>query len=295
MQKVRLVHDATPVVRLRFFGVDVAVSCTRRDVDDLDFLYGSFLTDDASFDPAIHVTLKCSEWPSRGFFTSLLAKDRLLKSIEVEPLHVDARLGRSSFREWSTIPSPFPPLFHSRLWSSIATTPGALVQTGSGQRIFIVGENYVGKTALALALCRRGARLVTDNITSIDTQTGRVLTYETPLGFRRQSLLDHLPVFDRHPHRTTVSPDTGLVGLLSPSSVLGFANAPGGRIARLVVLRSGESETMRQEPAPQLPWFTGVEGFDQRDYLPDEALVVTVKKGTPPDDIAALIENRFVE
>ncbi|GAA4673771.1 hypothetical protein [Frondihabitans cladoniiphilus] len=279
-------HRST--IGLEFFGVRLKVSCAPTDVLDIRYLYSEFVADVLEAD--LLVDLTCVDWPSRGFFSSLLAKDGLAKRLVIKPTRAGSGMaGDSTFSDWSDIPSPFPPLFHSNLWLRFATTPGAVVRLASGALLLLVGANYVGKTSTAIALCGLGAELVTDNLAIFDIETTNVQTYETPLGFRRDSLRDRIPLFDSREHRTTVSPDTGLVGLLAPIDVLGGHNAAGGPVDHVVVLRRGDGMGSSRRPSPDLPWFTGKNGFSQSQVLPKTSLIITTTNGTSPDATAKFI------
>lgn len=286
-------NSAHQTASFDFYGVTVEVRGVASDMADLHFLYGAFASEPKR--PDLHLELSCDEWPERGFFTSLLAKDRLLKRMSIRPR--DSSHGipdETHFRDWSNVPSPLPPLFHSRLHATTATTSGAAVRMGDGRVLAIVGSNYSGKTSTAMALCSLGARLISDNMLIIDCPSGHLLRYETPLGLRRSSLLSRLDLLNAYDHRTTVSPDTGLVALLAPSILLGQPNACGGRITTLVHIEKQSSLSSQVGATPSLSWFTGNPDFDPSDVLPAQTLYVSRPDETTPHDIANLITAHAV-
>lgn len=141
------------------------------------------------------------------------------------------------------------------------------------------------------ALCRRGARLISDSLMVFEIETRTAHTFETPLGFRRESLLRLIPTLHTLDYRLTVSPETGLVALVQPEQVLGAANVEGGAVDRVVVLSRSDSElSARIGPTPPLGWFTGSEPSRTASLLPQEAIHIVCADSISPDELAELIE-----
>jgi hypothetical protein len=275
-------------VDLTFFGVGVTVRCVEQDARDLQFLYGNF--SQKSIFPELSIEVACDEWPERGFFTSLLANDKLKKRISIGPIGVAAE---SMEHTWSAAPSPFPPFFDSTLWDKVASYPGAIVRMVSGEVVAILGDNYVGKTSTAITLCRNGARFVSDSVMVLDIVTGKALPFETPLGFRRESLIGLIPRLRELDHRLTVSVDTGLVALVRPRDIFGKANDPGGVIDKVVYLERDDKDSIRVDhiKTPQPGWFTNASETAQRALLPRQTLRLRVGLGTDLGSIAKSIES----
>jgi len=286
-------RERTPAeqLSLNFWGAAVDVTCAPADVRDLRFFYGPYVAegDDA---PDVSVALECTTWPSRGFFTSCLARDLLEKRMTVRDHWEPRRSAVRSFRDWSDLVSPIPPFASATLARRIATFPGAVVRTPDGHTTALLGEHYVGKTSTAIAWCRdHGAALVSDSLIVLDVPGGVALTFETPLGFRRQGLEEIIPTLDQLDHRLTLSADTGLVALLRPSDVLGVGNAPGGHVDHLVVLSETEeaTATWSRDRSQRLGWFTEASLAAVNSLLPDSVLRVRVPKRTSPTVRAAAI------
>jgi hypothetical protein len=276
------------VRRFDFYGERVDVRVHRSDLADLEFFYGAF-RHTGSHQSTLLVELTCSDWPSRGFFASLLAKDKLAKTVRVFSLPEGELLEHREYRGWSDEPSPLPPFTHSSLSERVAVTPGAVVRSVTGKIILLVGANYVGKTATAMAVCESGGQLISDSIAVFDSMTGESRTFEAPLGFRRASLRSRTEVLDRSDHRLTVSPDTGLVALIRPSDALGSRNAAGGRLDAVVVLRAGNSLSVHVENRRvRLPWFTRSRTFDGSRVLPRKTVVLTTTSNSSAANVALM-------
>lgn len=280
--------SATP---FDFFGAKVRVLVRTTDLEDLRFFYGHFMEAHvAGFIPDLTVELECSDWPSRGFFASLLAKDGLRKTIRVRSRTSDGIVDERTFTDWSDAPSPLPPFAYTPLADRLAVTPAAVVRTPHGRTIMLTGPHYVGKTATALAICKQGGRLVSDSTAVFDVTSGQALSFESPLGFRRASLLALTPILDATVHRLTVSPDTGLVGLVSPRHVLGAANADGGALHAAVALRWGEQAMVSTtERRLRVPWYSRAESFDPTRVLPKRTITVVTPEGSSPADVARMV------
>lgn len=273
-----------------FFGAKVRVRVRHADVEDLRFFYGHFMEEDECGAADLDVELECSDWPVRGFFASLLAKDGLRKTIRVRSGDGSTLLDDRTFTDWSDDPSPLPPFAYAPLVNRLAVTPAAVVRTPRGRVIMLTGPHYVGKTATALAICDCGGQLVSDSTAVFDVDSGRALAFESPLGFRRASLLTRTEMLDETDHRLTVSPDTGLVVLVSPRHVLGKRNTDGAALHAVVALRWGERVTVTvTEKRLRVPWFSRAESFDPTRILPTRTITVSTPAGSRPADIASTI------
>ena len=273
-----------------FFGAKVRVRVRHVDHEDLRFFYGHFMDVVEGGPTDLTVELECSDWPARGFFASLLAKDGLRKTIRILSGDRCELVDERTFTGWSDAPSPLPPFAYSPLADRLAVTPAAVVRTPAGRVIMLTGPHYVGKTATALAICDRGGRLVSDSTAVFDVESGRALAFESPLGFRRASLLTRISLLDATDHRLTVSPDTGLVGLVSPRHILGTANAEGATLQAVVAMRWGERTAVAvTEKRLRVPWFSRAESFDPTTILPARTITVATPSGSNPADIASTI------
>ncbi|WP_181438408.1 hypothetical protein [Curtobacterium sp. MCLR17_040] len=286
-------QSVTATVTLSFWGATVEVACTPADALDVEFFYGAYLTPSTD-DPDISVTIECTTWPTRGFFTSSLARDLLEKRITVEDHRDPSRSAQRTYRDWSDLVSPFPPFASAALTARTATFPGALVRSQDGDVTAIIGEHYVGKTSTALAWCRdHGAALISDSLIVLDVPAGVALTFESPLGFRRQGLEEIIPTLDTIDHRLTVSEDTGLVALVRPEDVLGVRNSAGGPIDHFVLLtETDELSASWSSVAPRrLGWFTGADPDSIAALLPEAVLHVSTPKASTPTQRAAIIAD----
>jgi hypothetical protein len=157
--------------------------------------------------------------------------------------------------------------------------------------VALLGRNHVGKTSTAMALCERGASLVSDSVLVADRSSRHLLPYETPLGFRSRSLrrLIDERLRDGLDHRLTVSPDTGLVALVRPRDFLGTANDRGGRVDSAVLLYRGERFGLGTDLMPKIPWHP-VTDFDCAQPLPSRCIMVS-----RPDEISAEAVAQAIE
>lgn len=282
--------------RFDFFGVTVDVHAIPADLDDARFFYGGHET---HADPAtaaeVTVTLECVDWPERGFFTSLLSKDGLRKGIRVATAadrSADVPVDHE-FTGWSDLPSPLPPFHHSRLWTEVATHPGAAMVLADGRGVLLLGENHVGKTAVTLELCRGDGRLVSDSVIVLHPGDGRVLGYASPLGLRRQTLRANLALLNTLDRRETISPVTGLVVLVRPQDYFGVPNLAHAGVDQVLYLRRAEgTPALTTVPTPALPWYSGVASSTLQAALPPVTTVVSVLETTPPAEVAGLITER---
>lgn len=281
-------HDQL-VRRFEFFGCLVDVAVQQADVSDLEFFYGAFQTS-TDRRPDLRVSLGCPDWPERGFFASLLAKDELAKSVRI--LRQDGSQAENRFTTWSDLPSPLPPFDQPPLADRVRTYPGACVRLRSGRLIVLLGKNYVGKTSTAIALCRRGARLVSDSVLVADRSSGSLLPYETPLGFRSQSLRSLIDEKLRRglDHRLTVSPDTGLVALVRPRDLFGAGNDLGGRVDSVVLLYRGERFGVGTDATPAVPWHPFAD-FGCSPPLPSKCTTLSRPDGLSAEAVADAIEE----
>lgn len=277
---------------LNFWGTTVEVDSCEADEEELRFFYGAFISSPVD-DPDVSVSIRCLDWPSRGFFASSLAGDGLRKQIAIVD-HRDAECSASStFSDWSDIVSPFPPFATSTLASRLATSPGAVVRGPNGALTALLGDHYVGKTATALALCREhGAQLISDSVIVLDMGTSESLRYESPIGLRREALRLATPVLDRVHHRLTVSKDTGLVALVQPVDILGVNNARGGRLDHLVLVTSTEVPNVSRwtrHHTSGIGWYTKATASDVARALPAETLRFEASVNTSPPERARQI------
>lgn len=278
-----------------FYGVTTRLRVVPADVDEALFYFqDQQLSQPPAGEPDVVVTLSCTEWPERGFFTSLLRKDNLAKRIEIDR-RTDgswARVVDHAFTGWSEIPSPLPPFRYSDLWMTTAVGPGTCLVMPDGQGLLITGANYVGKTSTSLVLCQRGARLVSDSLAVLDLTTGLFRRHDSPLGFRRGSRRHHLDKITNGVHRETVSPDTGLVLLVPPAEFLGVPNLSEAKVDRIVHL---ERDASRTEPfttdSDLAPWFSGADRHKIAQHLPEATTVVPVPEEASPLQIADLLES----
>ncbi|WP_138444471.1 hypothetical protein [Sinomonas susongensis] len=278
---------------LDFWGVKVRALCHPSDIEDLKFFYGSFVSAECGT-PDVSLRLRCNGWPSRGFFASTLANDRLEKSIELVDHHASVFSIGHTFQEWSGVPSPLPPFATSRLRERLAIYSGAAVRLTDGRIAAIVGPHYIGKTSLVLALCQEhGAQLVSDSIIVMDTRTQSCLTYQVPIGFRHRSLDIIIPTLDALDYRLTVSRDTGLVALVRPEAILGRHNSAGGPISKLIVLKASQNPTVEimEIGRPNLGWFTRASNEAIETCLPETALEIHCGTQTSPAERAAAISE----
>ncbi len=286
------------LTHLNFWGTTVQVDCCAADVEELRFFYGQYLTDPMGA-PDVSVVIGNEDWPSRGFFASSLARDGLRKHIAVVD-HVDSRRNTAaSFTDWSGMVSPFPPFATTTLASRLAVFPGAIVRAPNGMVVGLLGDHYVGKTATALALCREhGAQLISDSVMVVDVGSMSCLTFESPVGLRREGLRQAVPMLDRVQHRLTVSSDTGLVALVRPIDLLGTHNSCGGRIDKLVLLSSTESVGPVQwgiSETTNVGWFTGASREEVDRALPRSMLRLEASSKTTPPERAKHIAQKLWE
>ncbi|WP_136611854.1 hypothetical protein [Sinomonas albida] len=158
--------------------------------------------------------------------------------------------------------------------------------------VALIGENYVGKTSTVVAFCRMNrAELVADSLVVLDLDERVCLTYETPLGFRRQGLKNITNLLDQIEHRLTVSPDTGLVALVQPEAVLGRRNAPGGPLDHIVHLVMGPVSRVETLELPDLQWFTAAPPSRVKACLPNRAVQVQLPKAWTPENRATAVLN----
>ncbi|MGV8912428.1 MAG: hypothetical protein ACOH14_07410 [Rhodoglobus sp.] len=283
----------TFATELNFFGVGVRVECVERDASDLNFFYSNFAQPHP--EPELLVEIECIGWRERGFFTSLLANDKLEKRIRIVKFSDSTVLEETVFTDWSSSPSPFPPLFHSTLWDKLASYPGAVLRLESGRVVALIGENYVGKTSVALALCTfYGASLISDSVMFLNITTNEALTFETPLGFRRGALRELTARLNGLDHRLTVSPDTGLVALVKPQDVLGRTNSAGGKIDGVFNLVRSDAEGaihLQHSRTPVPGWFTNAPLSAQTGFLPPRMTSVVAGRQALPFEIARTINS----
>lgn len=270
-----------------FFGIVVEVQVDESDIRHLDFFYNQFETD--STNAKYHVTLESLEWPTRGFFASLLAKDGLLKRVLVQEQYGPDF--QNEFRDWSNLPSPLPPLQGRYFKERLLIYPGSVLKMPNGSVYGFFGENYVGKTSLAIALTKLGAELVSDSLIVIDSLSGSTLKYETPLGFRRKGLIDIIPKTDICDYRVTISPDTGLVLLMKPIDVLGKHNVEGGLMNHLIFLKKAPADVpflRRKIRTPNIPWF----GSGKPNMIPEYSEMIEFSLA--PDALAEMIYANYL-
>lgn len=137
-------------------------------------------------------------------------------------------------------------------------------------------------------MVRRGAKLITDSICVFDLEAG-VMTYESPIGPRRTTLLKSQSLLDRVDHRFTVSPDTGLVTLVRPSDLLGQNNAAPGFVDHVVHLEHAADQRVRRTHERILPWFTSIPEFQQGQILAAEHVVATSSPDSTTESAAERI------
>ncbi|MDH6133716.1 hypothetical protein P3T37_003114 [Kitasatospora sp. MAA4] len=280
-----------------FYGVTTRLRCAPSDVPEALFNFAGQQIDPVpAAEVQVKVVLTCPEWPERGFFTSLLRKDGLRKRIEVERRTEDGWLREAdhTFTDWSELSSPLPPFRYSQLWQRLAVAPGTCLWLPGDHGVLLSGDNYVGKTSAALALCARGARLVSDSLAVLDLQSGLFRRHDSPLGFRRGSRRYHLERIVSGDYRETVSPDTGLVLLARAEEFLGRPNLEQVRVTRLIHLVRAE----QAGPGPAVvptdvsAWFSGADRQDISRHLPEHTEVLAFSPDASPDEVADLIEAR---
>jgi hypothetical protein len=275
---------------LNFFGVivELSVECPE-DEYDAHFFYGPHCISTGT--PELKVTLKCHPWPERGFFTSLLRKDGLLKSMQIEPIGGDPT--SHEFSHWSGVASPLPPFRDSQLWQRVGSQSGACVLHPDGRGILLMGQNYVGKTATMLELCgKRGYRLVSDSLIVVDPASRKALSYASPLGFRRQNLQSYLPVLRQVPTRDTVNPSTGIVVLARPEHILAKSLSPTANLDSIILLhRSDDGPTISTVPTPCLKWYSGIRANEFAECLPQTMTVLRLPVTASPEVVTDLLEE----
>lgn len=276
-----------------FWGATVEVTCGPSDAKDLKFFYGSYLVK-ATSSPEISVTLACKSWPSRGFFTSSLARDSLEKVITIED-HLDSsRSVERVYRDWSDLVSPFPPLAYGSLVKHFAAFPGALIRSSEGTVVALIGEHYVGKTSIAVSWCQNHkANLISDSFIILDVHNGIGVTFETPLGFRRKNLEKITPILDRVDHRLTVSEDTGLVALVRPEDILNQKNSEGGKIDQIVLISETKDDTASwyRSELKHLGWFSELDLESIESSLPSTMLNIFFPADTTSEHRAKIISQ----
>ncbi|MEU2856312.1 hypothetical protein [Streptomyces syringium] len=277
-----------------FYGTVTRLSVTQADIDAALFYFGGQRMAPVSVEETdVQVTLDCIEWPSRGFFTSLLRKDGLAKRIQVDQ-RIDSqwqRVADHTFTTWSSIPSPLPPFRHSSLWNTLAVAAGTCLCLPDGSGLLLTGDNYVGKTSTALELCDRGARLVSDSLAVLNVKTGYFLRHDSPIGFRGASRRQHLAKITSFIHQETVSPDTGLVLLARPGDVLNRPNLNQAKVQHVVRLVRHEAQFghVSWQETDISRWFSGVDPAGIRNQLPLRTRVVTVHPEATPSETAQQI------
>ncbi|WP_369384138.1 hypothetical protein [Streptomyces sp. cg36] len=277
-----------------FYGTVTRLSITQADIDAALFYFGGQRIAPVSLkETDVQVSLDCTEWPSRGFFTSLLRKDGLAKRIQIDQ-RTDSqwqRVADHTFTTWSSIPSPLPPFRYSSLWNTLAVAAGTCLRLPDSSGLLLTGDNYVGKTSAALELCDRGARLISDSLAVLNVNTGYFLRHDSPIGFRRASRRQHLAKITSINHQETVSPDTGLVLLARPEDVLGRPNLDRAKVQHVVRLVRQEAPTGHAswQETDTSRWFSGVDPADIRSRLPPRTRIVTVAPEATPSETAQQI------
>lgn len=278
-----------------FYEVVTKLSVSPADIDDALFYFGNQRIAPTGDDQVeVHVSLQCAEWPERGFFESLLRKDGLSKRISLAGNDGSGwrKLLDHSFTGWSDVPTPLPPFRHSSLWTTHAVGAGCCLRLANGVGVLLTGHNYVGKTATALALCGRGARLVSDSIAILDLKSGEFKRHDSPLGFRRENRRANMEKILAAGYRETVSPDTGLVLLCRPQDFLGMENLGSVQVGMIVLLarKSGNGNTRVYRRATEaMGWFSGAERKYIQKLLPSETTVLEFSETATPDELADAI------
>ena len=277
-------------ISLNFFGIGTRVNCVEKDISDIQFLCKGFLTPPGEIE--VNISLTCLEWKSRGFFTSIFAKDQLRKRVEIETRSAQGiKCDSYEFTDWIDKPSPLPPLRHSSLWKRMATFSGVALRLPDGRLILFLGKNYVGKTYWAIEFCKRGSLLVASPLIVMNTLSGEIQTYESPLGVRGNRLREQVTDLETLDHRLTVSEVSGLVALIPPSELLGVSNAEGGRTSSIYFLDHGPEISIEIVSTPKMNWYTGVEDIDQNSLLPAKSYLIRTTPNTSFEDMQRLIET----
>lgn len=283
-------------MKLDFFGAVVEFRGVEADLRDARFFYSYHETSPEKPADTL-VELTCVDWTERGFFTSLLAKDKLRKRVRISTRdqYEWGEVLDHEFTHWSDVASPLPPYRHSSLWHSVATRPGNVVRTPTGLGVMVCGSNYVGKTAVCLELCDRGWDLVSDSVVVLDASHGIALPYNSPLGFRRRSLTTRTHIFEHIDTRETVNPDTGLVVLATPQDVLGRPNSESTSIDVILNLTRDVSGACRIRSGATGPssWYTGADIEQVRSHVPNSLFHVQLRPDTSPSEAADLIAKEL--
>ena len=200
-----------------FFGISTSLTIEEEDVATAAWFFRRHLVGRGNHIlEAPKVRVECSP----GFFGSLLAHSTAEKSMKLTDDHGTREI---AFTSWSHAPSFMPPFASHDFLSRYAIMHGAAVATPDGRGLVMVGRNYIGKTALALELLKRGFCLVSDSCVVIDYATPggpRLRRYETPFGFRRNTLYRWRRRLAGVEQRSQISEVTGEVVLAHAYDVL---------------------------------------------------------------------------
>ncbi|MFE1100307.1 hypothetical protein ACFW4K_07300 [Nocardiopsis alba] len=282
-------------VDFNFFGQSVRMSGEEHDLVDARFFYSGHLAMSDADAPDLLVDISCCDLPQRGFFTSLLAKDRLRKRIRLSA-RTEEGWGEprtTEFTSWSGVSSPLPPFRDSSLWRRVATYSGTTMTMPDGRGMVITGNNYVGKTATSLQLHERGYGLISDSVVVLDSESGELLPYLSPIGYRRENLRRNYDWISTVPHRETISPDTGLVVLVRPEDALPEQSErdPVPFDVLVHLRRAGGESSSTVLSTPDIGWYTGVPRNVVDSLVPQNIHAVTVPENAPPDEVADQIEK----
>jgi len=204
-------------VDLDFFGaaVRVHVATAREQAQWEDFF--KYHRADRHSDIDVDVYL-ASGREETTFFESIVAKDGVPKAIFVRADGV-LRLW-SSFRTWSSAPTPLPPFSLPPLDERVAILQASAVARpdGAGAVLFLAPP-YQGKSTLANTFIAAGSQPLADNTTVVHATTEPLVApYLTPSGIREESvgLLPELEPAEEmaRPEHVTVSEVTGRVFLV---------------------------------------------------------------------------------
>ncbi|WP_042420459.1 hypothetical protein [Streptacidiphilus anmyonensis] len=200
-----------------FFGISTVLELDEEDVATASWFFRRHLL--AQPLPA-HKMPKVRVACGRGFFESLLAHSTDEKSMRLTDSQGTREL---TFTSWSHAPSFMPPFASHEFLDRYAIMHGAALATPEGRGLVLVGRNYIGKTALTLELLKRGFHLVSDSCVVIDygSPVGpRLRRYETPFGFRRNTLRRWKQQLAGVERRSQISEVTGEVVLAHAHDVL---------------------------------------------------------------------------
>jgi len=168
---------ATPhLSKYSFFGVSADVrAATPSDKDHLDFYFSEFRRSNSDKGEVTLFFLRAPD--GRSFF------DLPIEPKRHPPIYY---AWKGPPQRWKWEDSPLPPFLLPPLSERLLVLHASAVGANSGEAVLFLGDNYTGKSTIALQMASRGYRLITDGLAVFES--GLIYTLPKPVGIRSNSL-----------------------------------------------------------------------------------------------------------